>query len=209
VHLTAVEINGGYRDIIANHDEVKSLLSNPKLALEIDDGRRWLQRHPDRKFDAIVMNTTYNWRAHSTNLLSEEFMSIIRAHLLPGGIFFFNTTSAPEAAKTAFTIFPHGLRVYNFVAVSDSPMSFDRDRWRELLVTYTIDGKKVLDLDTELGQQTLGWLMEWADSVNGVPDEESIERRESMLARLADARVVTDDNMATELSKPLRRPVAY
>lgn len=209
VHVTAVEINSGYLEIIAKHDEVKSLLQNPKLTIEIDDGRRWLQRHPDRKFDAIVMNTTYNWRAHSTNLLSEEFMGLIRQHMNAGGIFFFNTTSAPEAAKTAMTVFPHGLRVYNFVAVSDSPMSFDKDRWRKLLTTYEIDGKKVLDLDTELGQQTLGWLMDWADSVNSAPDDESIERRESMLARIADARIVTDDNMATEFAKPLRRPVAY
>lgn len=207
-HLTAVEINDGYLDIIGRHEEVSSLLHNPKLTIEIDDGRRWLQRHPDRKFDAIVMNTTWNWRAHSTNLLSQEFMHIVREHLEPGGIFFFNTTSAPEAAKTAFTVYPHGLRIYNFIAVSDSPMSFDKTRWQNILASYRIDGQPVLDLSTELGQKNYGWLMEWADSVNEPPNDESIETRESMLKRIPDARMVTDDDMATEFVIPMRRPKA-
>jgi spermidine synthase len=207
-HLTAVEINDGYLEIIRRHDEVASLLTNPKMKIEIDDGRRWLQRHPDRKFDAIVMNTTWNWRAHSTNLLAEEYMRIVRAHLEPGGIFFFNTTSAPEAAKTAFTVYPHGLRIYNFVAVSDSPIAFDKERWQALLATYRIDGKPVLDLDTELGQKNLGWLLEWADTIDAPPSDESIERRESMLGRLSSTRIVTDDDMATEFVQPMRRPKA-
>lgn len=205
---TAVEINSGYLEIIRKHPEVASLLQNPKLTIEIDDGRRWLQRHPDRKFDAIVMNTTWNWRAHSTNLLSEEFMQLARAHLLPGGIFYFNTTSAPEAAKTALTVFPHGLRVYNFIAVGDSPIVFDKSRFQALLSAYRIDGAPVLDLEAESGRQMLGWLLEWADSVNAPPVDESIERGESMLARLQNARIVTDDDMATEFVKPLRRPPA-
>lgn len=206
--LTAVEINSGYLEIIRKHAEVASILENPKLTIEIDDGRRWLQRHSERKFDAIVMNTTWNWRAHSTNLLSEEFMQLARAHLLPGGIFYFNTTSAPEAAKTALTVFPHGLRVYNFIAVGDSPIAFDKARFQTLLSTYRIDRKPVLDLESENDRKVLGWLLEWADTVNDSPADESIERGESVLARLQSARIVTDDDMATEFVKPLRRPPA-
>jgi spermidine synthase len=207
-HLTAVEINDGYVEIIRQHEEVASILQNPKMTIEIDDGRRWLQRHPERKFDAIVMNTTWNWRAHSTNLLSEEFMQIARSHLEPGGIFYFNTTSAPEAAKTALTVFPHGLRVYNFIAVSDSSIVFDKARWQSLLTTYQIDGKPVLDMESEGGREIYGWLVAWADSVDQAPADEGLERRESMLARIPNARIVTDDDMATEFVIPLRRPEA-
>src|SRR6185295_170187 len=100
---------------------VKSLLENPKVDFVIDDGRRWLSRHPERKFDFIVMNTTYHWRAHSTNLLSEEYLRTVREHLNPGGVHYFNTTSSPEAQRTAATVFPYAMRIINFIAASDSP----------------------------------------------------------------------------------------
>ena len=57
-HLTVVEINPGYLDIIKRYPAVASLLTNPKVRIFIDDGRRWLNRHPDLRFDAIVQNTT-------------------------------------------------------------------------------------------------------------------------------------------------------
>jgi len=37
-----------------------------------------------RKFDMIVMDTTYHWRAHSTNLLSVEFLNLARKFLMGG-----------------------------------------------------------------------------------------------------------------------------
>jgi spermidine synthase len=55
--LTIVEINHSYNQVIAAHECVRSLLKNPKVEIIIDDGRRWLERNPDRKFDAILMNT--------------------------------------------------------------------------------------------------------------------------------------------------------
>jgi spermidine synthase len=42
------------------------------------------------------MNTTYHWRDHSTNLLSTDFLAIVRHHLNPGGVFFYNTTDSKE-----------------------------------------------------------------------------------------------------------------
>ncbi len=60
--MTVVEINPGYLTLIAKYDQVKSLLKNPKVDIVVDDGRRWLNRHPESKFDFIVMNTTWNWR---------------------------------------------------------------------------------------------------------------------------------------------------
>jgi spermidine synthase len=161
-HVTAIEINDGYLEVISRHDQVKSLLQNPKFTPVIDDGRRWLQRNPDRKFDLIVMNTTWNWRAHSTNLLSSEFMELARKHLEPSGIFFFNTTSSPDAKKTALTIYPYGLRVYNFIAVSDSPMKLDKTRWNDLLVHWSIDGRSIID-DGEHSRAQFPHILAYAD----------------------------------------------
>jgi len=72
--LTVVEINPGYVTLIAKTPEVASLLTNPKVAIVTDDGRRWLRANPGRRFDAIVSNTNWHFRANVTNLLSAEFL---------------------------------------------------------------------------------------------------------------------------------------
>lgn len=197
--LTVVEINPGYLTLISKYDEVKSLLTNPKVDIVIDDGRRWLNRHPQTKFDAVVMNTTWNWRGHSTNLLSVEFLDLVRAHLAPGGLFYYNSTSSDDVKKTAATVFPHALRVYNFMAVSDSPFTFDKERWRTTLTTMKIDGRPILE-QNEHGRAVLDDLLAFADTVNAPPIGEGLEKRDSVLARAdaAGGQVITDDNMATE-----------
>ncbi|MBV8836645.1 MAG: fused MFS/spermidine synthase, partial [Alphaproteobacteria bacterium] len=90
--VTIVEINRGYVDLIAQHDEVSSLLRNPKVRIITDDGRRWLNRHPEQHFDAILADVTFHFRANATNVLSTGFLEIIKRHLNPGGIYFYNTT---------------------------------------------------------------------------------------------------------------------
>ncbi|HEY4408178.1 MAG TPA: hypothetical protein VGN55_26290, partial [Xanthobacteraceae bacterium] len=50
--LTIVEINPGYLTLIASAPEVASVLSNPKVTIVADDGRRWLRANPARRFDA-------------------------------------------------------------------------------------------------------------------------------------------------------------
>ena len=194
--LTVVEINPGYAQLVAAHPEVRGLLSNPKVTLVFDDGRRWLLRHPERRFDLVVMNTTWHWRAHITNLLSRELMESIRQHLLPAGLFYFNTTWSEDVLKTAATTFPHALRVNNFVAVSDAPISFDRARWRASLEALRVEGRPLLELDREEDRRLLESLLAYGD----------LEGREALLARTSRAAVVTDDNMVPELREPLRYP---
>jgi spermidine synthase len=197
--LTVVEINPGYLEVIRRHPEVASLLENPRVDVAIDDGRRWLNRHPDRAFDVIVANTTFHWRAHATTLLSREYLELVREHLRPGGIYAFNTTESEDAMKTAFTVFPHGLRHMNFVTVSDSPIQFDVERWRRALVEWRIDGKPVFDLAREDQRRRLDRILAVANTLD---DEgyvrDALEPREQVLARVAEARVITDDNMVTE-----------
>ena len=204
--MTVVEINPGYLDLIKKYDPVKSLLTNPKVSIVVDDGRRWLHRHPDDKFDVIVMNTTWNWRGHSTNLLSVEFLELARAHMLPGGLLYYNTTSSQDVKKTAATVFPHALRVWNFIAVSDSPFSFDKERWRKVLTTMSIDGEPIADTTSDDGKKWLEDMLQYADSVREPPRDDGLEDRESLLANAntAGAKVVTDDNMVPEWRQVLR-----
>jgi spermidine synthase len=203
-HLTIVEINPGYNQLIAKHPEVAGVLTDPKVDIVIDDGRRWLNRHPTERFDVIVMNTTWHWRAHITDLLSVEFMNLARAHLAPGGLFYFNTTSSDDVQKTAATVFPHAMRVYNFMAVSDSPLVFDKARWEKTLATFSFDGQPAIDRSTEDGQKFFDELVGFADTINAPPEPEGLESRDSVLARTAVATVITDDNMAAEWRKVLR-----
>ena len=195
--LTIVEINPGYLTLIGRHKEVASLLDDPKVEITIDDGRRWLLRHAER-FDVIVMNTTYHWRAHATSLLSMDFMEIARVHLLPGGFLFFNTTGSDDVMKTAMTAFPFGLRVYNFAAVSDSPIVFEKERFRRLLEAFRLDGEPVVDTSTEQGSKVMDDLMAYADTISGPPEAEGLESRENILQRTKSALVITDDNMIPE-----------
>ena len=144
--LTIIEINPGYLALIANAPQVASVLSNPKVTIVTDDGRRWLRANPARHFDAIVSNTTWHFRASVTNLLSVEFLELIRHHLSPGGIFFYNTNRFSSAHNApAVSAFAHGARFTNHMVVSQTPIAWDFQRWRRTLASYRIDGRPVFD----------------------------------------------------------------
>jgi spermidine synthase len=196
--LTIVEINPGYLRLIAKYPQVSSLLSNPKVHIVIDDGRRWLVHHPGERFDLVIQNTTEHWRAHTTNLLSREYLALVRSRLRPGGIFHYNTTDSQDAYKTAFTVFPYGLRFVNFATVSDAPIRLDPIRWRQVLEQFQIDGRPVFDLRRSLDRNRLDSLVAFASTANEPPRFLGLETREAMLKHLALASVVTDDNMLPE-----------
>lgn len=201
-HLTVVEINAGYPELASRFPEVASVLHNPKITLEYDDGRRWLTAHPERKFDAIIQNTTWNWRGHITNLLSSEYQQLIKQHLNPGGFFFYNTTDSLIAFKTGCTTFAHGFRFLNFMAVSDSPLSLNKELWRQRLTNYQIDGKLVFDPNDRHQQQRLNDVVNIADQFPDGSIPGTIEACPSLLARSAAEPLSTDDNMATEWRRP-------
>jgi predicted membrane-bound spermidine synthase len=191
--FTIVEINPGYLGLIAHHDEVAGILTDPRVGIVVDDGRRWLEAHPNESFDAIVMNMTWHWRAHATNLLSREFFDLVKRHLHPGGLFFFNTTFSKDACKTALASFPYTFRVSNFVAASDAPLTFDRDAWEGLLSGYRIDGRLVLRMTQAGAHQAFARLLAFADPAGGNVEDDA-HLRESCAA----GEVITDDNMLSE-----------
>jgi spermidine synthase len=199
--LTVIEINPGYLSLVENTQAVASVLRNPKVTIIIDDGRRWLRSNPDRYFDAVVSNTTFYFRANVSNLLSVEFLDLVKAHLTPDGILFYNTTGSARVQRTACLAFPYGARFTNHMVLSLSPIAWDFDRWRRILEAYRIDGQPVIDTRRIEDHQTLERLMTIADDLS--PSEtpghtKSIERCTEILARTTDFNVVTDDNMGSE-----------
>ncbi len=201
--LDIVEINPGYEQIIAQHPTVASVLTNPKVHIYTDDGRRWLLRHPESRFDFIVQNTTWNWRAHITDLESVDYLTIVQRHLEAGALFYFNTTESDDVQRTAAMTFPHALRVYNFMAVSQSPVVWDDARWQATLRGTMIDGKPAFDLGTEKGKAAYEESLARGRANAATSPFES---RSSVLARTAAAGLVTDDNMLPEWREVLRFP---
>jgi spermidine synthase len=199
--LTVIEINPGYLALIESEAEVAPVLSNPKVKIITDDGRRWLRANPAKRFDAIVSNTTWHFRASATNLLSVEFLDLVRHHLKPAGVFFYNTTESDRVQRTACLEFAYGARLNNHMVVSDAPIAWDFRRWRHTLETYRIDGQPVFDISRGKDRARLDELAAWQKSI--VPggahaDRQPIEPCPDILMRTAGQRSITDDNMGTE-----------
>src|SRR5262249_26338564 len=197
--LTVVEINPAYLEVIPKHPATASLLHNSKVRIVIDDGRRWLLHNPHAKFDVIAMNTTFYWRNHSTNLLSMDFLQIVRNHLKSNGVFFYNTTNSDDVVATGLAAFPHALRVFNGLALSDSPLMFDRERWRSVLLSYVIDGKHIIDGNDPQQVKRLDQIINVIESAPS-GDWNSIETNDQMRTRLQRRNnlIITDDNMGLE-----------
>jgi spermidine synthase len=185
--LVVVEIGRGYGKVVANYPDHATVLTDPRVRIILDDGRRWLRNHPGERFDVIVSNNTYYWRSNATNLLSRDFLELMRAHLNPGGVVFYNTLGSDDIVYTAAHVFKHVARFSAFVAASDSPFDIPAaERYANLLRFKLNDGSPVMTRDAPHRAK----LKELAE----VPLRDI---RAELLAR-KDLWLITDDNMATE-----------
>lgn len=189
--ITVVEINAGYVEMMRRTPLVAPAVNHEKVQILIDDGRRYLNRST-RQFDVIVQNTIVYWRAHASTLLSREYLELSGRHLKQGGVICLNSTQSTAAQKTAATVFPYAVRFQNMMIVGFDPIVIDRARWREKLVTWSIEGELVADpvvhaaeVEQILGQEIWREALTW-------------EGRASILRRTLDDPNITDDNMATE-----------
>ena len=62
------------------------MLSDPRVRLIIDDGRRYLLNN-EEKFDLITTDPLRTTTAYSNNLYSENFFHLVDKHLNPGGVY--------------------------------------------------------------------------------------------------------------------------
>jgi len=198
-HATVVELNPGYLELIPLYPEVAGLMTDPRVEIVVDDGRRWIARHPDRRFDLIVQNTSFHWRSNATNLLSIEYFRMCRELLEPGGMLIFNATSSSYALRTALEEFPYGMRIGNNLLVSTAPLTFDPERWRERLLACRIDGVPVLRPEVDEDRAALEALLARARESIATPSATSWLEPDALLrSRLRDVEIVTDDNMRCE-----------
>jgi hypothetical protein len=115
----------------------------------------------------------------------------------PGGVLFYNTTGSDDVIATALTVYPYSLRFLNALAVSDSPLVFDRVRWRADLLNYVIDGKSAIDANDPTQMKKL-------DEIIRIPEDptgrtlNSVENDDQLRRRLQNRLIITDDNMGLE-----------
>lgn len=188
-HIDVVEINPGYVELIETYPHIAPILSDPRIHIHIDDGRRWLRTHQDERFDLIVMNTTFHWRAHITNLLSIDFMHMARRHLAPSGILAFNATGSPDAFFTASQAFPYAFRWGNFIYASDHDFRpQDAETARSSLLALQWHDETALD----------GAKHEVHDSIDRIIATPFATVEDARRETGRDLDVITDQNMITE-----------
>jgi spermidine synthase len=91
-----------------------SVLNDPKVHLQIDDGRHFLMTTRE-KFDGITADPLDPWVKGAANLYTKEFFEAARQHLKPGGVvtayiqlFETNRDAVKSAVATFFEVFPNG-----------------------------------------------------------------------------------------------------
>jgi hypothetical protein len=126
----------------------------------------------------------------------------VRQHLKPGGIFHLNTTGSADAYKTAFTIFPYGLRFINFATVSDSPIEPNEERWKRALDAHRTDGRATFDSTRAIDRERRAQVLALLGTLNAPPVSFGLEWRDSVLPHLGRAEMITDDNMLPEWRAP-------
>lgn len=126
--ITVVEINPAYKEIIETAPNIATVLTDPKVEIIYDDGRKWLNKHKDTmQFDMVVVNTTWHWRNYSSNLLSLEFNNLIKSIMSQDALYYFNATKSIDAFKTTKEVFPYAYLhdAFSMSVGSFKPIVFD------------------------------------------------------------------------------------
>lgn len=186
--MTIIEINPNYVQLIKKYPEVKGLLNDPRVEIVIDDGRKWLKKNNDNKFDTILMNTTWHWRAYGSNLLSQNFIKIINQSLNEKGLVFYNTTESMNAYSTAKTVFPYVYQYKFFVLGAKQSQELD---------IATLTHNLCLMRDPITQKSTFNDLSECVRAANIINSNKLIPFEKIKLDE-KHKQVITDDNMITE-----------
>lgn len=184
--IDVIEINPGYMQMAQAFPPQARALQDPRVKLHVDDARRWLQFNSQERYDVILMNNTWHWRANSGMLLSREMMQLTQQHLSPQGVLAFNATGSVDAFYTATQVFKQVRRYVNFIYAADWDC-FSRanapEAW-EALRDVTIDGKPAFKADSLQIQKFA--------RTPFVTIEQDLEKLERI------PEVITDDNMLVE-----------
>jgi len=111
---------------------VKEFLSDPRVTIVKDDGRRRL--HADgRQYDIIVADSVWTDVTMSNNLYSVEFYRLVKDSLKPGGVMCI-LAKTDRILAAVRRVFPYAIAFReDFLLVSSEPIALDKDLWLERL----------------------------------------------------------------------------
>jgi spermidine synthase len=130
--LTVVELSP---TLIENQKDIpfyQKLLSDPRLTLVIDDGRRYLLQS-DEKYDLILMDPIRTTTSHANNLHSRQFFELASLHLKPGGVFLIGGLNEEKIVpKTIASVFKYARNYELFTMASDTPLNKNNQRQEKI-----------------------------------------------------------------------------
>lgn len=187
--IDVVEINSGYKQLIDYHQPNNQIFKDSRISIHYTDGRKFINKNVAGNYDLIVMNTTWYWRAYSTNLLSKEFFLILKNSLNKDGLFAFNSTGSIDAIHTASAVFSYSYSYKNFVISSEHDFIGELGEGADRLCQF--DAAKI-------NGQNCGQVA-YKNAVSKLVNIEimSSAQRVSLNAVRA-AELITDDNMISE-----------
>jgi len=111
---------------------VKEFLSDPRVTIVKDDGRRRL--HADgRQYDIIVVDSVWTDVTMSNNLYSVEFYKLVKDTLRPGGVMCI-LAKTDRILAAVRRVFPYAVAFRaDFLLVSSEPIVIDKELWLERL----------------------------------------------------------------------------
>jgi predicted membrane-bound spermidine synthase len=117
----------------------RRMLSDPRIRLVMDDGRRYLNTTRD-KHDLVLADPMRVTTAYSNNIHSLEFFALVDKRLNPGGVFMLGGLSRQGIiGKTLSMVFP-SVRAYDsFFLASGSALDHIDKRYDEALKAFPKD----------------------------------------------------------------------
>jgi hypothetical protein len=94
----------------------------------VDDGRRYLNSHPDEKFDLISIDPLREHTAGHNNLYSQEAMRLYQKHLTPNGVLCAWMHEPHIVPNTIAAVFPYADQFGDeFTVAGNNPIIYHSD----------------------------------------------------------------------------------
>jgi spermidine synthase len=169
-----------------------ALPRDERLAVETEDGRRWLQKN-DRRWDVIVLDAYY---ADSLpfHLTTQEFLELVHERLNPGGVVVANIIGSLEGPESK--LFRSFYRTYRtvFPSITVHPVDFQRDATSIRNIIFVAADHALPQPDFLLDRWN-----ELRETHPGAPDLTlPIQRRYERFVPTRDVPVLTDDYAPTD-----------
>lgn len=155
--VTVVELS---ETLIKNMHQIpscKEILTDPRVELVIDDGRRFLNRN-EQKFDAILMDPLRSSTAYSNNLYSRDFFALLKKRLNKGGVVMVWIDNWLELPRTIVSQFPYAKRYDTFCLASTDKMTLSQERKSAILGTFPVVEQNAIEAaENYKGDETMIW----------------------------------------------------